>query len=254
MKTQKIRPVKGQNFTLIELLVVIAIIAILAAMMLPALGRAREVAKSIKCTSNLKQIGVAALSYSGDHNDYWVPVRMSIAGLTPNVVWSSNRAFRTYLTGKDITSSPTATNPLHGGYEVPVDLICPNASYAMAKVNSKGATLEYSYGITREGFIYQGINIFAGNYTAVHFLPKIKRPSARFSIQDGIDSMLTMGNADPVTKYWTLGELPANGITTYRHSDKKNANVLFFDGHAGSLNWKEVKGNVTGWDTFGVKD
>lgn len=59
-----------KSFTLIELLVVIAIIAILAAMLLPSLNNARNIAKSIKCVSNQKQIASAMAQYAGDFNDY----------------------------------------------------------------------------------------------------------------------------------------------------------------------------------------
>ncbi len=76
-----------KRFTLIELLVVIAIIAILAAMLLPALGKARNMAKRIKCTSNLKQLALFTLTYADGFNG-----RLPILGSRTDVPqqWGGN--------------------------------------------------------------------------------------------------------------------------------------------------------------------
>lgn len=104
-----------KGFTLIELLVVIAIIAILAAMLLPVLSRAREQARRAVCASNLKQIGIAIMLYANDHNEYAPNGWGQYAGHPTNETYTCMWMVRLskYLNGPDpstLSGSPTAPN------------------------------------------------------------------------------------------------------------------------------------------------
>ncbi len=72
------RPLSGGGFTLIELLVCISIIAMLVALLLPALGKARQLGRDTQCLVNLRQIGLADFAYASDYKNYPVPMQANL--------------------------------------------------------------------------------------------------------------------------------------------------------------------------------
>ena len=136
------------TFTLIELLVVIAIIAILAAILLPALQSARERGRSASCSNQVKQIGMSLQSYSDSH-DGWGPV--------PNASGFTRWPALSYLSG-DLTELKNFICPSAGAYAY--------ADYVMnAKGKSRSSLLTDS-GLTYFNYVHYSVNrFFVGSST-----------------------------------------------------------------------------------------
>ena len=118
------RPGCARGFTLIELLVVIAIIAILAALLLPALAKAKEKALRIACVSNLKQIGIAIFMYASDNEDKMPPNRVNA---TSGSVWYPYEIGR--QSGRVWSDGPHNLGSLWGTKNIPDGkvLYCPSS-------------------------------------------------------------------------------------------------------------------------------
>ena len=216
------------RFTLIELLVVVAIIAILAAMLLPALGRAKELANRTACLSNLKQMGLAHTLYVDEEGDSKVSVPIRTKSPTSstwfNLNWWQYESFREYLT----------LEPGGGSWNFDFDLpglSCPTApSLPITEVF-------FDYGMNGHmatddagNFVIEGMPGLISKAVRMNLL---KDPSAIILFADGIDFQIFGFKNQETTKYLyafdLLGDSYGVGGTAWRHSE--GANAAYFDGH-----------------------
>jgi prepilin-type processing-associated H-X9-DG protein/prepilin-type N-terminal cleavage/methylation domain-containing protein len=205
----RLTPERKINFTLIELLVVIAIIAILAAMLLPALNKARDKAKQIKCAASIKQIATGLRLYTDDYNDYIIPASMTVAG--------SGHYWVQILT-EDTTYLPK--NKPRWNYPSGV-FNCPSQT-SNALGNKDIITDRY----------WNGSQIGLNTHVAEKKLSKIRHTSSTYLLADnGCNSIINM---HPTYQPYIDGRPRA------RHNNA--ANFGFVDGHVESLKtWTLVR-------------
>jgi len=204
---------KKNGFTLIELLVVVAIIAILAAMLLPALSQARERARAAVCMGNLRQIGLGLILYADDNDGFLPSIGWRPASSYPGLGYWFMRA-NNYM-GTNINTSMTVNvnNKRNAVWK------CPNnRQYAWAE------------GMMCYGFNY---NLAIGIYRSAR-MNQIKRQSGVIMVTEtgwGSWSYLSDGISSSINKGYQKVYPWHNG----------GPNILFCDGH---VEWRKIDNNL----------
>ncbi|MBS1369278.1 MAG: type II secretion system protein [Lentisphaeria bacterium] len=231
---------KNNRFTLIELLIVIAIITILAAMLLPALNRSREAAQSIKCSGNIKQLGVANMLYADSFNGSCVPARLKNASFS--AMWVINLTFLKLLGVSSAESVSGAGAGIAARNDImPDGILCPASLGAR-----ESKLLRNSYAIQSTGFgDDSSVNYWGDPVTASYQLSRLRNPSGKLLFLECANWNTSYDSANPnsSTGYWTVGEQAGgNSSVTYRHDSQQSVNTGFFDGHVARQNWRAVFG------------
>ncbi len=227
-------------FTLVELLVTISIIAILIGLLVPALGGAREQARSVACGVNLNQLGVAITAYLGDHRDALPQVRVDEAG---NIVEAPHGANIGSLFGGRKGTLPYAGIDQIGADRRPLneylgDYDEDSEVEAFLDPSDEGTTapfLDFFPGIDKRATMYELVGTsYNLNDHAVDDDP-FSEPYPTLIPREGG----RMPDIVTPSKTWVLGDQPIynfddGGDRGQRwHNDRVLANLLFFDLHVG---------------------